>query len=62
MTYPDIKVLIMGTHREKEYFDQIFSAGADGYLLKEDAYGEILSAITMIKQGNIYISPRYSGK
>jgi DNA-binding NarL/FixJ family response regulator len=57
---PGIKVLILGTHGEKEYLDGALSAGADGYLLKEDAYGEILSAIDIIRQGKLYVSSRFS--
>ncbi len=59
---PSIKVLILGTHREREYLEMAFSAGADGYLLKEDAYGEILSAIDTIRQGRSFISSRFDAK
>ncbi|MEJ2247954.1 MAG: response regulator transcription factor [Acidobacteriota bacterium] len=34
---PDVKVLILTMHNEEEYLYQAISAGADGYLLKEDA-------------------------
>ena len=34
--YPDIKILILTMHRNKEYLLQALSAKADGYLLKED--------------------------
>jgi len=34
--YPDIKVLILTMHRNKEYLLQAVSARTDGYLLKED--------------------------
>jgi DNA-binding NarL/FixJ family response regulator len=59
---PGIKVLILSMHREKEYFHQAFSTGADGYLLKEDAYRELFSAIDTIRQGELYVSPLLSGK
>jgi two-component system, NarL family, response regulator NreC len=55
--YPDIKVLILSMHREKEYVRGALSAGADGYLLKEDANAELFSAIEKIRGGGIYISP-----
>ena len=56
-TYPDMKVLILSMHREKEYVRGVLSAGADGYLLKEDANAELFSAIEKIRQGGVYISP-----
>ena len=54
--YPDVKVLVLTMHRE--YLHQALSAGAEGYLLKEDADRELFSAIDKIRQGRIYISPR----
>ena len=56
-SYPDMKVLILSMHREKEYVHGALSAGADGYVLKEDADAELFSAIEKIRQGEIYISP-----
>ena len=56
-TYPEMKVLILSMHREKEYVRGALSAGADGYLLKEDANAELFSAIEKIRRGGVYISP-----
>jgi DNA-binding NarL/FixJ family response regulator len=56
MTYPDIKVLILTVHREREYLQQIFSTGAEGYLLKDDTVTEIASAIEAIREGGHYTS------
>ena len=53
----DIKVLVLTMHNEEEYLYQAISAGADGYLLKEDAEKELFSAIENIRNGRIYISP-----
>jgi DNA-binding NarL/FixJ family response regulator len=60
MKYPEVKVLILSMH--KEYLYQGFSAGADGYLLKEDADRELFSAIENIRQGRTYLSPRLTGR
>ena len=54
---PDVKILILTMHKEEEYLYQAISAGADGYLLKEDAEKELFSAIESIRHGKIYISP-----
>jgi DNA-binding NarL/FixJ family response regulator len=57
MTYPEVKVLILTIHKDQEYIDQAFSAGAEGYLLKDDANTELFSAIETIRHGGIYVSP-----
>jgi DNA-binding NarL/FixJ family response regulator len=54
---PNVKVLMLTMHKEEEYLYQAISAGADGYLLKEDAEKELFTAIESIKEGKIYISP-----
>jgi DNA-binding NarL/FixJ family response regulator len=54
---PEVKVLMFTMHNEEEYLYQAISAGADGYLLKEDAEKELFSAIGNIQDGKIYISP-----
>ena len=62
MTYPDIKILILTIHKEEEYLQQAISAGAEGYLLKEDAHNQLFSAIETIRGGGVYVSPLLSNK
>ena len=57
MTSPDVKLLILTMHKDKEYVYYALSAGAEGYLLKEDADRELFAAIEKIRQGGRYISP-----
>ena len=57
MVYPEIKIVILTMHKKKEYLYHALSAGAHGYLLKEDTGEELLTAITKIRQGGIYLSP-----
>ncbi len=57
---PDSKILVLTMHKNMEYLHQAISSGADGYLLKEDADNELFFAISKIKQGRIYISPKLS--
>ena len=54
--YPQIKVLILTMHKSKEHLSRVIMAGADGYLLKENAFGDLISAIDTIRQGGSYIS------
>jgi two-component system, NarL family, response regulator NreC len=59
--YPDVKILILTMHRNKEYFYQAMSNGADGYLLKDDVDLTLLSAINTIRRGETFISPQLFG-
>ena len=54
--YPDVKVLILTIHKEEEYLLQALSAGAEGFLIKEDANAELFPAIETIRGGGIYVS------
>lgn len=54
--HPEVKVLVLTMYRE--YLHQALSAGAEGYLLKEDADRELFCAIDRIRHGKSYISPR----
>lgn len=58
--YPRTKVLMLTMHKSKEYFSQAMSAGADGYLVKDDSDTELLVAIETIKNGKTYLSPFFA--
>ena len=53
---PEVKVIILTIHNEKEYLEYALSAGAEGYLLKEDSDDELFSAIETVRRGSTYIS------
>jgi DNA-binding NarL/FixJ family response regulator len=57
---PDTVILILTMHKDKEYLYLALSAGARGYLVKEDADEELFSAIDRIRRGKTYISPAFS--
>jgi two-component system response regulator NreC len=60
MHSPGIKVLIMAMDQEPEYLSHGLAAGAEGVLLKQYVAGQIFRAITAIRQGKVYIPPRFS--
>jgi len=57
MMAPEIKVVILTMHKSKEYLYHCLKAGAQGYLLKEDADTELYTAIKKVIEGDFYISP-----
>lgn len=54
--YPSIKTLILTMHNEREYLNHAMSAGAVGFVVKEDASTELLPAISCIRKGHTYVS------
>jgi DNA-binding NarL/FixJ family response regulator len=59
-SFPDVKVMILTMHKEKEYFCQAITEGAEGYLLKDEASTELFSAIESLREGKTYVSPALS--
>jgi DNA-binding NarL/FixJ family response regulator len=53
---PEVKILILTMHKSKEYLYHCISAGAQGYLLKEDSEVELFSAIDAIRKGDMFVS------
>jgi DNA-binding NarL/FixJ family response regulator len=58
----EIKVLILTMHKDREYLYHALTAGAEGYLLKEDADEELISAIETLRQGGTFITPLLSAQ
>ena len=54
---PGTKILMITMHKSEQYFLCAMSAGADGYLLKEDSDSELLTAIDRVMHEDLYISP-----
>jgi two-component system invasion response regulator UvrY len=54
---PDVGILILSGYPEEHYAVNLIRQGANGYLNKECAPMEIVSAIRTIAQGRRYISP-----
>lgn len=59
---PETKVIALTVHEDEEYVLQTLKAGADGYILKEAHYDELILAIRSVLNGKHYISPEISGK
>jgi DNA-binding NarL/FixJ family response regulator len=58
---PDAKILMLTMHKDREYLYQALSAGARGYLLKEDSDEELIAAIRTIRKGAIYVTKALAG-
>jgi len=54
---PNIKVLILSVHGNREYLFRIIQAGAHGYVSKEATPDELLRAIESVHKGETFFSP-----
>ena len=56
-SHPQVKTLVLSMYKKKEYLHLALSAGAMGYMLKEDTGSELIHAIDAIRMGKTYLSP-----
>lgn len=56
-TCPECYVLALTVHEDKEYFIQMLSAGASGYITKQAAPDELVMAIEAVSKGHVYLQP-----
>lgn len=58
---PEVKVIALSMYSEKKFIVEMLKAGASGYLLKECAAEELITAIRSVKQKTLYLSPGLAG-
>ena len=54
--YPRMPVVVLSIHDESVYAERALHAGASGYLMKEAASNDIITAIRTVLSGEIYVS------
>jgi DNA-binding NarL/FixJ family response regulator len=54
---PRTKVLALTRHMDTGFIQQLFRAGASGYVLKQSASNELIHAIRAIARGDSYLDP-----
>jgi DNA-binding NarL/FixJ family response regulator len=61
-THPTLPVLILSMHDESIYAERALRAGANGYIMKQEATEKVLVAVRRILTGEIYVSDRVANK
>jgi DNA-binding NarL/FixJ family response regulator len=56
-TMPDTRIVILSIHSDLEHIFRALQAGAQGYILKESAGSEVISAVRAVSYGRRYLSP-----
>ena len=59
---PELPVLILSIHPEDQYAVRVLRAGASGYLTKDSAPDELITAIRKVSRGKKYISASLAEK
>ncbi len=58
LTSPRLPVLVLSMHDESIYAERALRAGANGYIMKQEATEKVLVALRRILSGEIYVSDR----
>jgi DNA-binding NarL/FixJ family response regulator len=59
---PGLPVLILSMHDESIYAERALRAGANGYIMKQEATNNVLDALRCILNREVYVSPRIANK
>ncbi|MFB3788691.1 MAG: response regulator [bacterium] len=54
---PHVKIIILSMHSDKRFVERALKSGVAGYLLKNRAVAEVVTAIQSVMQGKMYLSP-----
>jgi DNA-binding NarL/FixJ family response regulator len=55
---PNLKILALSTYLKKSFIIEMLKAGAAGYILKEQAFDELVEAIRAVISGETYFSTK----
>jgi len=56
--FPTVRVLVLSQKDESAYAEPALRAGAQGYIMKEEATEELLTAVNNVLKGELYVSRR----
>ncbi|HKY62248.1 MAG TPA: response regulator transcription factor [bacterium] len=56
--FPNLPILVLSVQSEALFAERALQAGADGYVVKEEATAEILQAIQALLEGGVYVSKK----
>ena len=55
--HPSVRVLVLSGHDERLYAERALNAGALGYIMKDQAGTELLTALRRVTTGKSYVTP-----
>jgi len=60
-TLPDVRIIILSMHSDRHFVLESLRAGADGYLLKDAGYEELVRVVREVHQGRRAVSAGIAG-
>jgi DNA-binding NarL/FixJ family response regulator len=60
--YPSMPVLVLSMHDESIYAERALRAGANGYIMKQEATERVLVAVRQILANKVYVSDRIANR
>ena len=61
MDIPEVKLIALSMYAKKAFITEMLRAGASGYILKEQAFDELVRAIKMVISDETYLSSKVAG-
>jgi DNA-binding NarL/FixJ family response regulator len=61
LTCPRARIGVLSEHLSSEVMQRAFSAGADGYIVKDILPEELVAAVKTMTAGSLYVDPRLVG-
>ncbi|MEN8263747.1 MAG: response regulator transcription factor [Nitrospirota bacterium] len=55
-TLPDLKIVMLSMLADQIYVVEALKAGANGYLLKEESFNQLIEAIKIVLSGKVFLS------
>ena len=56
-----MKIVALSMHSDRRFVSEALKAGASGYVLKDGAFDELITAIRAVTSDRVYLSPRVAG-
>ncbi len=60
--YPELPILVLSMHDEALYAERALRAGSLGYIMKEEATEQVLTALRRVVAGEIFLSERMKAR
>jgi DNA-binding NarL/FixJ family response regulator len=54
-TFPEVKVVMLSSYSDSALIEVAFAAGASGYVVKVNAFSELIRAIKAVLGGQVYV-------
>ena len=55
---PNVRIIALSMHYDKQFISETFKAGASGYLIKDSAFDELEHAVRIVMDGKTYMNPQ----